>query len=201
MKEPKKEENIYQKLGREYYKIQDLYFNLSKGLVNFELLNDDQLKNLYIYADDQCNNEKVKRAHESFQYGAIRRLLKENDFEGKEPTEKEIKMHVKPWINEEKKRFLELIKNYIDSKGQKENSEKELIIREKLYWFEKIGGFQLELIEGSTISQTDKQKIISKFIGCDPRAVKGYMNNEDRYIITPTEKDKIDKQFKNILDK
>lgn len=199
MKEPKK--NIIQKLGKEYLRIKELYFNLSKGLVNFDLLNDDQLHSLYIYADDQCNNEEAKRAYELLQYGQIRLLLKQKDYFEKEPTDAEIKMHIKPWPNEEKKRLLELITNYIDSKVQKANNEKELIIREKLYWFDKIGGFQLELIKGETISQTDKHKIISKFIGCDPRAVKGYMNNEERYIITDIEKEKIDKQFKNILDK
>ena len=79
--------------------------------------------------------------------------------------------------------------------------EEDLIIKQRLYLLEKLKFFEMPLLNGSTLTQTAKQKLISKIIKCDPRAVKGYMNGEPSYYPTDNEKKVIDNQYKTITGK
>lgn len=66
---------------------------------------------------------------------------------------------------------------------------------ERLYWFEKIGGFDLPIFKNYQFSNTNRDKLLSKVLGINVRDIKSYWNNDTKNPLTETDKSKMDKDF------
>jgi hypothetical protein len=69
---------------------------------------------------------------------------------------------------------------------------------ERLYWFNKIGGFDLPIFKNQDFSNENRDKIIGKVLGMNPRDVKSFINNDTKNPLTDADKIKMNKDFANL---
>ena len=78
------------------------------------------------------------------------------------------------------------------------NQTEKLTNFERLYWFHNIGGFELPIFKNQRFSNENRDKIIGKVLGMNPRDVKSFINNDTKNPLTDADKIKMNKDFANL---